>query len=309
MNFMQATLPVLPKCLGYALDTANAAFGWLRPSTDEFHDAAALRRRMREDGYLYLPGFWEREEVAPVRAAILDHLVEEGTIDTDYPVEEAVAKVNTGKGRIHNDFAKRCTPLQTLLYSGEIIEFFDRFLGGRCAHFDHTWMRCVGPGASAHPHCDIVYMGRGTKDLYSVWVPYGDISLKLGGLMVLEKSHLLKDTRLKSYTRRDTDTICINGPKYREYLEGTKRWNGSLSYNPYTLRSKLGGRWLTTEYSMGDVVIFNMFLVHGSVENQTNRIRLSSDSRYQLASESIDERWVGENPVGHTKAGKRGRVC
>jgi hypothetical protein len=52
-----------------------------------------------------------------------------------------------------------------------------------------------------------------------------------------------------------------------------------------------------------------MFTVHASLDNRTNRIRISSDSRYQRASEPIDERWIGVNPPGHSAAGKRGRVC
>jgi hypothetical protein len=53
-----------------------------------------------------------------------------------------------------------------------------------------------------------------------------------------------------------------------------------------------------------------MFLVHASLDNRSeNRLRISSDSRYQRASEPIDERWVGINPPGHTTAGKRGRIC
>jgi hypothetical protein len=45
------------------------------------------------------------------------------------------------------------------------------------------------------------------------------------------------------------------------------------------------------------------------MDNRSNRLRLSSDSRYQLAAEPVDERWVGEDPPGHSSAGKRGRVC
>jgi hypothetical protein len=53
-----------------------------------------------------------------------------------------------------------------------------------------------------------------------------------------------------------------------------------------------------------------MFLVHASLDNRTeNRLRISSDARFQRASEPIDERWVGVNPPGHTLAGKRGRIC
>jgi len=52
-----------------------------------------------------------------------------------------------------------------------------------------------------------------------------------------------------------------------------------------------------------------MFLVHASLDNRTtNRLRISSDSRYQRASEPIDERWSGQ-PAGTQHSGKRGRLC
>jgi hypothetical protein len=51
-------------------------------------------------------------------------------------------------------------------------------------------------------------------------------------------------------------------------------------------------------------------MIHASLDNRTtDRVRISTDTRYQLASEPIDERWIGENPIGHGMAGKRGRIC
>jgi hypothetical protein len=50
-----------------------------------------------------------------------------------------------------------------------------------------------------------------------------------------------------------------------------------------------------------------MFTLHCSLDNQSpvNRIRLSSDSRYQLASEPADERWIGADPIAHGPAAQR----
>jgi ectoine hydroxylase-related dioxygenase (phytanoyl-CoA dioxygenase family) len=154
-------------------------------------------------------------------------------------------------------------------------------------------------------------MGRGTKNLYTSWTPTGDVPLELGGLMILEKSHLQAE-RLRNYLERDVDVYCTNRPDAAEIESGKKTWqdwDGRLSSDPVSLREKLGGRWLTTDYQAGDVLMFGMATVHASMDNLTNRFRLSSDSPYQLASEPVDERWVGEKPVGHGTAGKRGRVC
>ena len=62
-------------------------------------------------------------------------------------------------------------------------------------------------------------------------------------------------------------------------------------------------------FRMGDLLVFSMFTVHASLDNQTNRIRLSSDTRYQRAADPVDERWIGENPVGHGPGGKRAMIC
>jgi hypothetical protein len=52
-----------------------------------------------------------------------------------------------------------------------------------------------------------------------------------------------------------------------------------------------------------------MRTIHASLDNQSNRVRLSVDTRYQLASEPVDERFVAENPVPYAVNFKKGRVC
>ena len=95
-----------------------------------------------------------------------------------------------------------------------------------------------------------------------------------------------------------------------DYASGKKWWDGTLSKNAVSLQQSLGGRWLTSpEFRLGDVVVFNLTVVHGSLDNQTDRIRLSTDTRYQLAADPVDERWVGDKPPGHVTAMRRGRVC
>lgn len=73
--------------------------------------------------------------------------------------------------------------------------------------------------------------------------------------------------------------------------------------------NNLGGTWLTSEYAAGDVLIFSVYTVHASLDNTSNTVRLSADSRYQPASQPADERWVGDTPIGHCLAGQRGRHC
>ena len=304
-----STLPRLT-ARGYEIDTSPEHFGEMRPSTEIVDDADALRGRMIEDGYLYLPGYLDRDGVLEARRDMMHVLAAHDYLDPAYPAFEGVAKSDEHPPFALN-WAHHIGSLQKVLYAGHMMDFFANFLGGEVRHFDFTWTRAVPPKFGTPPHCDIVYMGRGTTNLYTAWTPFGDISYDIGGLMILENSHRHEKLR-NTYGRKDADEYCTNR---RDELPqgpgggGQLKPGGVLSDNPVRLRAKLGGRWLTAEYSAGDVLIFSMYTVHASLDNHSNRIRLSSDSRYQLASEPADERWIGENPIAHGPEAKRGMIC
>ena len=55
-----------------------------------------------------------------------------------------------------------------------------------------------------------------------------------------------------------------------------------------------------------DAVLVNIFLLHASLMNTTNRYRISVDTRWQPAGEPMDDRWSGEKPAGHGELWKPG---
>jgi hypothetical protein len=296
-----------PRSGGKYLDSDESVFGFLRNSAGST-DAQELQRRLEADGYLYLKGFFPRNDVLEVRKEILKRM---RVLDLVLPTPDALdAIANPTRSTIFMpELAQNNRVLEGLIYSKRVMDFYEGLLEGPVLHYDFTWFRPVGPGRGTPPHCDLVYMGRGTRKVFTMWVPYGDVSLQVGGLMVLEQSHL-KTTLLRNYLSRDVDSYCANRPGAdKARSSDSLLWDGKLAKDPGSLRKKLGGRWLTAEFEPGDMVTFCMTLVHGSLDNQTDRIRLSSDSRYQLATEPVDDRWVGINPAGHTRAGKRGRIC
>ncbi len=310
-----STLTALPQLYsyGHALDMAEDKAGLLRDSSDAADDVVELRQRFATDGYLYMKGYLDRDEVLHARSTLTERLAAEGVTDRSRPHIEGYAAPGGGYA-FKPEVTNNNPAVQNLLYSGRLAEFYRRFYGEEISHYDFTWLRAIGPGKGTNPHCDLPYMGRGTHRHMTCWVPYGDISFELGGLVVLEGSHKRMDL-LENYVYRDVDSFCENKPEQvANAKNGAKgfgwTFSGTLSHNPPVLRNKFGGRWLTTEYRAGDFITFGMFLVHASLDNRTeNRLRISSDSRYQRASEPIDERWVGVNPPGHTTAGKRGRIC
>lgn len=140
---------------------------------------------------------------------------------------------------------------------------------------------------------------------YTSWTPLGDVSWAMGGLMILEGSHRIAAIQNR-YGQMDVDRYYTNRKTAPLYASGQKAWSGALSHNPVSLQRRYGGRWLTNEFKAGDVLIFGMFTVHASLDNHSRQIRLSADSRYQLASEPVDERWVGAEPIAHSPDAKRG---
>src|SRR5581483_11277590 len=266
------------------LELGGKYLGTLREANALLGNTAALRARMAEDGYLLLRGLHDVEKVRATRRFLLEKLAENDQVDMDYPLMEGVVKEGArGAFLGGRKELTRSPELLNLVESPEIMGFFAHFLEGEVLTFDYKWLRVVAPGDFTGAHYDVVYMGRGTKNLYTCWTPIGDIPYELGPLAICVGSHRFE--RIKAtYGQMDVD---------RDHVEG---W---FSNDPVEIVDKFGGQWQTTEFAMGDVLIFGMFTLHGSLNNVSNRYRLTTDTRYQRADEPVDERWIGENPIAH----------
>ncbi len=311
---------------GQPLDMSPEGMGQLRSSIDAIGDRDELHRRMASDGYLFLPGYLDREEVKAARASSLEKLAEKGIFEERHELDEAILKPGQVL-RSSQDVPIGNEPLSKLLYSGRMIEFYEFFLGGPVIHFDYTWFRSKSsaPSAVSDPHCDVVYMSRGSpKNRYTSWTPLGEIPLKMGGLMILEGSHLQEELK-STYGQCDVDVYCENigeaaaimaraKADNRELTDEEKKsitWStkGSYCNSAIEARERVGGRWLTSEYNMGDLLVFTMFTMHAGNDNQTNRLRISTDTRYQPASDPVDERYIGDTSGNWDIRDKRGMVC
>lgn len=324
MNSLLETSPETgfqPRSRGLNLDVNE--FGCLEDSSPLLDQIECLRERMQEHGYLYLKGFFQRSDVLAARDVVTDRMMAAGLLDDNYPAGDGVVKnikiANSqsafrpeGEVKTYRaeDFTGENQPLNDLIYGERMKEFYRAFFGGEVAHFNYTWFRAVSPGFGTPPHCDIVYMGRGTKNILTAWLPVGDAPLPVGGLMILEKSHQ-HATRMENYLSRDVDSYCLNRPTAKQIESGELLydWDGSLSKDPVSLREKLGGRWLSANFEAGDLLIFTMATVHASLDNQSNRIRISADYRYQPADEPMDERFSIANAAPYRREFKKGRIC
>ncbi len=270
------------------LDALEPANGWL-------NQPDVLRKQMAEDGYLYLTDFLDPEDVLKARTELLHKLFEHGFIDPAFPLQDAVSLGRkrlplNGKSPL-SETLRTLPALLALSQHPKLMGFFEAFLGAPILNYDYLWLRAARIGEATGCHYDHVYMGRGTDQLYTSWIPLGDVPRVEGPLAILAGSNHF-NFLIQTYGQLDVD-------RDKDKLDPTL--HGWLTLNPNEPCHQYGGRWLTSDFHLGDVLIFTMYTLHCSLDNRSpeNRVRLSIDIRKQLASEGADPRWVGENVVGH----------
>ncbi|MFL6163667.1 MAG: phytanoyl-CoA dioxygenase family protein [Jatrophihabitantaceae bacterium] len=133
-------------------------------------------------------------------------------------------------------------------------------------------------GKASRAHVDYDYLTGGGDQLLTAWIPLGDCPIECGGLVYLEGSHRVSreelDT-LRPFTDRPSDQRPVSN---------------DLGLTARTL----GGRWLWADYRAGDVVLHGPHLVHASLDNTSDVMRLSADLRFRASDSTPDERWAGD---------------
>jgi hypothetical protein len=264
----------------------------LRDSSDVAGGRAGLLDRLAEDGYLYLPGYLDRDEVLAARAEILAYMDEhEGLEPGARPLDGVMGQYGKPVGMMGKTTITHREQVLRVLAAPRLYELHEQIQGEPVLTFEYKWLRAVGNEQCTGAHMDHVYMGQGSERLMTVWIPLGDIPIEQGTLCVCPASHRLPEfEKLRNtYGRMDVD---------RDGIEG---W---FTRKPREIPEAIGGCWHTSDVRAGDIITFGMHLMHASTTNVTNKWRLSCDVRFQPASDPVDPRWAGKDPSGHAKEKK-----
>jgi len=253
----------------------------LRDSNDILQDGEKLRQRLQSDGYLLVRRLRDPKLILSARRHVLESMSARGLLKPGSELMEGIINPDAQRGSTTgvraNEEYRLLPAVQAIFADSAVPSFFDTLLGGPSGTFDFQWMRVAGSGAESSIHSDIVFMGRGTQNLYTCWTPISDVTLEMGPVVLCLGSEKIEAMR-NTYWASDVD---------RDFVEGY------FSKDPIEMVDKFGGHWATTEFHAGDVLIFGMHILHASLANLSNRYRISVDARYQLASEPFDERWKG----------------
>jgi hypothetical protein len=238
----------------------------------------ALRAAAREEGFLYFKSLLPREDVLDLRRRILTILDRHGYIDKSADLMEAIG----------NYESIEAIPAEQLTFCGtgcppevyrevQQLELFHRlphhpnlvnlyqtlFQAPVFPHPRHI-ARVMMPAKANVPtpsHQDHIHI-QGTEDVWTAWVPVGDVPRPLGNLTLIRQSHKkgLMDVRKA------------------EGAGTLETWLCDKSYE-----------WMQGDFEAGDVLTFHSYTVHKSLPPTIpGRVRLSCDFRYQSAEEPID---------------------
>ena len=233
--------------------------------------APALQQRMREEGYLFFRGVGPRERILAARRDVIALCRDAGWCNDDGAWSGAGPF--TEGDRQYMEVYRHMIKLPSFLAVPEERVFFDIIAGivegevmlHRLRIGRITFPNNVAQTTAAHQ--DHWYI-RGTPDTYTIWTPLGDCPRELGGLALLPGSH---------------------GAGFIEHrLNPEKKYAGHGLAEDQLPADE--GDWVTGDFEAGDFLMFHSYTVHKAMPNLTrDRLRISTDNRYQRKSDEIAE--------------------
>jgi len=256
---------------GYTLDMSPERLGWLEPTNADL-PLGQLRAIYRRDGYLWLKGFFDRDVILDFRRSFFDAIFA-GT-KTFFEIV---------RSQEYEDF---CT-------MPRLWNFYQEFLEGQPYLHKRKIIRFTHPGSDqcTGGHYDLIYLRAGTDTFSTSWIPLGDIPVEMGGVIYLEHSDAVgrqmeAEFSVKNATLPPEERISAYNRNMRE--------GGWVSTNLVAMADRFNSRWLIADYEAGDMVIHSPYMIHAATGNRDplNRMRLSTDIRYQRVVDPIDRRWA-----------------
>lgn len=232
---------------------------------------ATIRDQIVEEGYAFLPGLLDRDEVAAVRSEALAALGSHGWLAEGSDPADGLAGATP---RFWSDESwwpgyEALIGLESfnrLAHAPALQQVMRSIVGDDLFVMPMKIARVTWPGSAypTPPHQDFFFV-RGAADVITAWVPLGDCPPTMGGLRVLPGSH-------------------------REGLRRVRAVSGTAATAVEAEVSEADPRWTPPrDYRMGDVLIFHSLTVHWAPphEGVDPRLRISADFRYQSSSDPI----------------------
>ena len=262
-----------------------------------------LQQRLEQDGYLFLRSALDQDKVLAAREEIFQRMVEVDEIAV--PAVDGIATGRSCRADVADDLTafwksvSEGAAIRGLAHGKRTREVMDRIYGEPSRPQDYMWIRPRKPGWSTGLHYDHPFFVQNSDRVFTAWIPLGEIPLCDGPLMLVEGSNAFDDL-ISGMRAKDGDV-----EKSPEYAKEVAFFSEEWDRDPIEFAEERESRLLSEHFHVGDLLVFNMTALHGSLDNHSSigRVRLSCDVRFQPASVPIDERYFGPNPSGQEGTG------
>ena len=228
-------------------------------------DGAALARRMKREGYLFIKGLVPRQPVLELHRQFLGIAAEAGWLRRGHAADETIAEPTAACSDPepeHLEVLRRqyaLEALHALPHHPAVLGLFARMLGGPVLVHPVIIARNVFPHSAEFDNTTVAHQDyphvQGTTECFTAWMPLGACPREMGGLAVAIGSH----------------------------RDGVRDFGIATDSGGMRVLDPLVGRWAASDLEAGDVVIFHSLAVHKALPNRSATLRQSVDARYQRA--------------------------
>ena len=224
-------------------------------------DPESLRACLSVYGYLFFRGLLPAGPVAEAGAAVASALSAGGWTDSAGVPSSPPRALNVAEAIRDRAFlaASAARPFNRIPYLPQLRGTVRGLLGADAFSYPVKVLRAVYPEAGAGvPRSRFIhqdFVGARVCDMLTTWVPLMPVPVRLGGLALLPGSQL--------------------GPPLP----------------PRPLAPDLPD-WATTDFAVGDVLLFHCLTSHAALPNRAGRLRLSQDTRWQSADQPAPARSI-----------------
>ena len=286
---------------------STSKFVPFREANPYIDSAHTLASKFADDGYLFFRDLLDTKRVETVRDNIISVLKKHGFINQDANFDP----IWSGKWPEANEFSPdgvvtkdvvNLGVLEALAIAPELIQLLEQVLGGEvfCWADNKGRLRLMlsgeksmqvadGPKFSftTPPHQDYYFFR--PVEFCTVWIPLMDIEASIGGLAIERDSH-----------KEGLHEVWWQGKDYlgvAESSEQARAWReeGGVVVAGTTKPKDTDRVWLRSDYKLGDILIFQPLMMHTGVANNSDKVRISADFRYQCKGTQTN--WESHTPM------------
>ncbi|MFN8494336.1 MAG: phytanoyl-CoA dioxygenase family protein [Caldilineaceae bacterium] len=251
----------------------------LRVSNDAMHDPAKLRRRLADEGYVFFKRLQDPAKLRDLRREMLTVIQQGGWLVAGTDPLDGIADVSAQctEGDLgYTDVYHEVYKLESFHRSAhlpEVMGMVETLMGRPIMPHPQKIARIWFPKYTDHTtpiHQDFVHF-QGNFETLTCWAPVGDCPIELGGLAVLPGSHKVNQV-LDHHFSLGAGGLYVDTEQEAQ------------------THKELDVAWHTTNYEMGDTLIFPALTIHKALPNYTeDKLRVSLDNRYQAIGDPIAE--------------------